>query len=269
MQPYSSLILIVCSMFLSSSAFGALDYSAVAPLIPPNQDPFYMAPSGFESAAPGTVLRLRQAPGNITGFVANSSGAYNILYRTTDSHYQPTWAVTTVYIPSISTSTQTTGNTTSSGILVSYQSPYDTIDLDDSPSFVFSTAPPADIPALLGNGWFVNSPDYEGPQAAFAAGVNSGHAVIDSLRAVLQVAAQANTSIGLSAAPNIALWGYSGGALASEWALELAQQYAPDLAIAGAALGGLSSNATTFLFNVNKGPFAGLIPAAIQGIGRQ
>lgn len=100
----------------------------------------------------------------------------------------------------------------------------------------------ADVTAALGRGWYVNVPDYEGPLASFTAGVMSGHATIDSVRAVL--------SSGFGLAPNgtrYAMWGYSGGALASEWAAELQVQYASELNFAGAALGGLTPNVTSVL----------------------
>ena len=234
--------------------------------LPPSQDPFYTAPPGFETAAPGTVLRFRLAPGNITA-IANCSTAYNILYRTTDSHYQPSWAVTTLYVP-FSASQQGANGTGPGHALLSYQYPYDSAGVDAAPSYAFLSAPPADITASLGRGWFVNSADYEGPKAAFSAGVNSGHAVIDSIRAVLSVAA-AKPAISLSPNATVALWGYSGGALASEWATEIAVQYAPELSIAGAAFGGLPANATTVLDNVNNGPYAALIPSALVGLGNE
>lgn len=65
---------------------------------PPSQDPWYTAPPGFENAAPGTVFKIRNAPG-LASHMTNASAAYNILYRTTDTNYQPSWAVTTLYVP--------------------------------------------------------------------------------------------------------------------------------------------------------------------------
>lgn len=43
----------------------------------------------YELAAPGQILRIRAARGNLTSVQTNSSEAYNILYRTTDSQYKP------------------------------------------------------------------------------------------------------------------------------------------------------------------------------------
>lgn len=82
--------------------------------IPPLQDPWYSAPRGYEKKRPGTVLRIREAPGNLTSLVTNCSAAYNILYRTTNSRYHPDWAVTTVFVP-----------TAPAPALLSYQIPYD------------------------------------------------------------------------------------------------------------------------------------------------
>ncbi len=113
-------------------------------------------------------------------------------------------------------------------------------------------------------------PDYEGPLASYAAGVQAGHATLDGVRAVLRVAG----AFGLGAATakvkvKVALWGYSGGALASEWAAELAVQYAPKLVIAGVALGGLTPNVTSVTEYLNEGEGAGLIPQGLLGIATQ
>ncbi|KAF2173489.1 hypothetical protein M409DRAFT_61872 [Zasmidium cellare ATCC 36951] len=224
---------------------------------PPSQDPWYTAPAGFEHAAPGTILRIRPARGNLTTIQANSSAAYNILYRTTNSRYLPDWAVTTLFVPN-----NTVFN--SNDKLLSYQIPYDSADVDASPSYSLYSAGIGDITSSLGKGWFVNVPDYEGPTASFTAGVVSGHSTLDSIRAVL--------SSGFGLAPNgtkYAMWGYSGGALASEWAAELQNQYAPELTFAGAALGGLTPNVTSVLASVTGSIEAGLIPAGILGLASQ
>lgn len=69
---------------------------------------------------------------------------------------------------------------------------------------------------------------------------------MDSIRAIL------SSGLGLEAScAKYALWGYSGGALASEWAAELQVQYAPELNFAGVALGGLTPNVTSVLLTVN------------------
>lgn len=223
--------------------------------VPPSRDPWYTAPPGFENAAPGAVLRTRVAPGNLTSIVGNSSVAYNVLFRTTDSQYNPTWAVTTLFVPESKQAGEA---------LLSYQIGYDSADIDASPSYAFyGGGVLADIPNALGMGWFVSIPDFEGPLASFTAGVMSGHATIDSVRAVL------DRRFGISSQARYAMWGYSGGALASEWAAELQVQYAPELTFAGAALGGLPPNITSVLLAVTGTISAGLAPPAILGLTSQ
>jgi hypothetical protein len=91
---------------------------------------------------------------------------------------------------------------------------------------------------------------------------------LDSIRAVLSIGLGLNTTN----SPRVALWGYSGGALASEWASELAVQYAPDLwsgPIIGAALGAPPVNITTLMRSVNGTATSGLIPNTLLGLTSQ
>ena len=144
------------SIFFSLLSLASLPLSILAsptpaPL-PPSIDPWYTAPANFASTAPGAILRVRPAPGNLTSVVGNCSAAYNILYRTTDSNDSPAWAVTTLYVPM---------HYSQSSSLVSYQFPYDSAYIDGSPSYIFYAGPP-DVGLALGKGWYVNVPDYEG-----------------------------------------------------------------------------------------------------------
>lgn len=213
--------------------------------IPPSIDPFYTAPDGFEDASPGTILRIRLAPGNFTNLVgSNYSAAYNILYRTTDSRYQPSWAVTTLIAPANPLTSNSTADSDLGSALLSYLVPYNSDDIDSSPSYsIYSISSFPAFQDALTYGWFLNIPDFEGPMASDVAGIEEAHAVIDSVRAAL------SSDLGLLASDaRNALWGYSGGSIASEWALEFQEQYAPELNITGAALGGLVPN-TTYVFD--------------------
>ncbi|TKA37463.1 hypothetical protein B0A55_13225, partial [Friedmanniomyces simplex] len=82
-------MLLKFAALLATLATPALFAPTSSSPIPPSQDPWYTTPSGFEGASPGAVLRLRSAPGNITAIFNASSAAYNLLYRTTDSKYEP------------------------------------------------------------------------------------------------------------------------------------------------------------------------------------
>jgi Secretory lipase len=97
--------------------------------------------------------------------------------------------------------------------------------------------------SALSQGWYVSVADDTGVQAAFGAGLHSAYTTLDSIRAVKQ----SGRFTGIDSDPTITLNGYSGGALAASWASELHSSYAPELKIAGAALGGLSPNITALL----------------------
>ncbi|KAI1394351.1 LIP-domain-containing protein [Hypoxylon trugodes] len=237
----------------------------------PSQDPWYTTPAGFETAEPGEILRIRSAPGNLTSIIGNATTAYNILYRTTDSRYQPSWAVTTLIIPNV-----TYVSPSGSKALLSYQFAYDSAAIDASPSYglyneLSQAFPTLGIPAstdlvaeLLGQGWIINTPDYEGFNASFGCTIQSGHATLDSVRAVLNLARL--TDFGNVTA---AIWGYSGGSLATEAAAELQVQYAPNLAIAGAVVGGLPADLPADLHLFNKSPLSGDLVALLVGLTTQ
>lgn len=267
-------ILIACCLWATipvcaSSIEPRLTTSVLVPTspLPPSEDPWYTAPDKFNLFPPGTILKFRPAPGNLSQIMGNCSQVYNILYRTTDSRYQPSWAVTTLFIPS-----NRAGSLHSPQALLSYQIPYNTVNVDGSPSYLLYNSAPSgagptssdnsfvDIASALGRGWFVTVPDFEGPLAANVAGIQEGHATLDALRASLSsgLGGLANTS-------RVGLWGYSGGSIASEWALELQEQYAPELRISGAAVGGLVSNNTRCIDVVERTPLAYIAVGAIIG----
>lgn len=238
--------------------------------LPPSKDPWYKAPAGFETKEPGTILRIRPAPG-ILAFIGNSSTSYNILYRTTDSRYRPSWAVTTLLIPK-SFYVSPSGKTA----MLSYQFAYNTANLDSSPSYTLNQeklqsnidlsiqSNTSLLTELLGQGWIINTPDFEGPNAAFGASVLAGHATLDSIRAVLNLAR-------LTGDANITttMWGYSGGSIATEAAAELQVQYAPELDISGVVVGGLVDHLSDNMDMLNKSPIAVSLVAALLGTTSQ
>ncbi|KAI1138644.1 LIP-domain-containing protein [Hypoxylon sp. FL0543] len=243
-------------------------------MVVPSQDPWYKASPDFEAYSPGTVLRIRPVPEKLIPF-DRTSKAYHILYRTTGSRYQPAWAVASLFIPETPCILPSGHNA-----LLSCQPAYNSASVDYSPSYtLFQLVPPSahGIPTgharfhkMLSRGWFVVVPDFEGPHAAFGASVLAGHATLDGIRAVLSLAGNGHASLPL---PNdasrfkYAMWGYSGGSIASEKAAELQVQYAPELTgLVGAALGGLVSNmGSTFDIN-NKSPMMGNIILILLGI---
>ncbi|KAF4469016.1 lipase 1 precursor [Fusarium albosuccineum] len=241
--------------------------------LPPSQDPWYRAPRDFESKRPGDVLRLRAAPGNLTSVVGNTSAAYHILYRTTNSRGQPSWAVTTLFIPSAFYFSPS-----GKAAMLSYQFAYNTANLDSSPSIglywrMAQREPNLGLKSntdllneMLSRGWIVNTPDHLGPDAAFGASVQGGHATLDAVRAILNLAhLTGNPEMKV----NTVLWGYSGGSIATLAAIELQTKYAPELRIAGTTLGGVVDDISAAMDNINKSPIAGSLPALLLGITAQ
>lgn len=228
----------------------AIAQRATSQPIPPSEDPWYTAPDGYEDASPGEVLRNRTAPGDLVSVVgSNCSAAYNLLYRTTASQGNATFAVTTVLVP----------KNAATNALLSYQIPYDSAYINSSPSYALYQGVENDIKVALGKGYYVTVPDYEGPLASFTAGHMSGYATLDAVRATLNAA----EIYDLPDDTLYATWGYSGGALATEWAAELQLDYAPDLDFAGSAMGGLTPNVTSVLISINMRASAGLAPVRI------
>jgi len=229
-------------------------------------DSFYTSPSGYENAAPGTILRSRDVPIPLAlwGIAPiNVSAAYQLLYRTTDSTGDPQTTVTTVIVPYNADPTK----------LLSFQIAEDSASPNCAPSYTLQTgsglldAGSATIEivyivAALNEGWIVSVPDYEGPQAAFPSGLQGGYATLDSVRAAL---ASGNIT-GISSSAAYQMWGYSGGSIASEWAAELAPTYAPELNFTGMAVGGLVPNLHSALYAINGGIFSGFAAASVLGL---
>ncbi|KAH8690873.1 secretory lipase-domain-containing protein [Talaromyces proteolyticus] len=228
--------------------------------------------AGYESEAPGTILAYRAPPGGIAAFSAatvNLDAAWQVLYRTTDSFGNASATVTTILIPHNADYTK----------LLSYQVAEDAADPNCAPSYAFQKSAATDgalglilpqaelllIETALARGWVVTVPDHLGPKSTFLANNLSGHAVLDNVRAAL--ASSKFTKI--STDPTITLWGYSGGSLASGFAAELHASYAPELKIAGAALGGTVPLILPVINQTNKGAFTGLIPAGIMGLSNE
>ncbi|KAI0100621.1 secretory lipase-domain-containing protein [Nemania sp. FL0031] len=255
---------------------GLHNREALNKAVPPSQDPWYTAPPDFESASPGTILRIRPDPSNITEIVA-ASAAYNILYRSTDTRYRPSWAVTTFLVPKdpLETRSSSDGDVgDGKPALLSFQIPYNSASVDSSPSYLLATnfglnslgvVPLSSYASeALSRGWYVVVPDFEGPTASFGAGPQEGHAVLDGIRAALSSDElhdnRENT--------RYAMWGYSGGAIASTFAAELQASYASELSFAGAAVGGIVPDLTE-VFRKPISNVSAAIPAGLLGVTAQ
>ncbi|KXX82425.1 Lipase 2 [Madurella mycetomatis] len=283
-------------------------------LPPPSMDPWYIPPSGWELSSPGTPLRIRPYA-YPTINIKNCRDTFQILYRSSDTHGNPSWSVTTVFVPaSHPEPSDANGDGPRPKLrFVSYQVPTDSVSPNAAPSYLLQAREPyGEMRDLLARGWFVATPDFEGPTASFAAGKQAAHATLDGIRAIRQAAASPLlTSFNLrppAAAAGataegegegegggqdedgmrFAIWGYSGGAFATAFALEMLPTYAPDLlpsspppspiadddkpiraTIVGGAVGGPAPNLTTVFYAMNKRDTAGLAIASLVGVTMQ
>ncbi|GAA4881493.1 lipase family protein [Kitasatospora terrestris] len=241
--------------------------AAAAPSAAAASDPFYSydGTTPLSSLAPGTVLKTRTLTYHVVG-LPTPVKAIQLLYRTTDAQGRPSANVTTV-VRSL------TGDTTKA---VSYQSFYDSLDPADSPSRAVAgdlslggLIPNAEalfVVPLLAQGYNVVIPDTEGQTADFAAGPEYGTNTLDSIRAATR-----SEATGMTADTAFGLMGYSGGAIATDWAAALAPSYAPDVnrTLVGFTEGGLLVAPAHNLKYVDGSlAWSGVIPMAVIGVSR-
>jgi hypothetical protein len=235
---------------------------------PPEQDPFYRyeGEAPLASIAPGTVLKTRTVPYHVAGIPLPVT-AVQLLYRSTGQTGEPTVNVTSVLEPPLRLGTPK---------IVAYQSFYDSLNPADEPSFAIAggltlgglipnVEAPLFAPELLAGNAVVVA-DTEGQSADFSAGPEYGFNTLDGIRAAL-----ASPATDLGAVSKIGLIGYSGGAIATEWAAELAPSYAPDVnaLLVGATFGGVLADPAHNLHYVDGSlQWAGVIPMAVIGVSR-
>ncbi|MGW5573978.1 lipase family protein [Nocardia thailandica] len=245
-------------LLLAAAASGPV---VAEPLYPaPDPDPFYAQPADLGAASPGQVLGLRRMP-DLPMFPDTTVTV--VRFRSTDSTGGPIAATTTVLQPA---------QHRRGGPLLSYQHIINALGAKCSVSHVLYTSDPdlqiREAPTwnvLLRQGWTMVLPDHLGPTFAYGAARLGGQVTLDSLRAVRSVA-----DFDLADSP-IGMAGYSGGGMATAWAAALAPDYAPELTIAGAAMGGVPMNLIAMLEGLGFGghPAFGLAMAAGIGLERE
>lgn len=226
----------------------------------PSDDPFYDAPTGFQHAEAGTVLRSRDVEVAFLGLIPQQVRAVQLLYRTTDMNGRPDAAATTILLPADREHAGTAP-------LISYQCAIDAITSRCFPSYALrrrSVAPGAVpqfelllIAAAIAEGWAVSVPDHEGRDGTWGTPYEPGYRILDGLRAAVGC-----ERLKLSSEAPIGLWGYSGGGLATAWAAEVCGSYAPELNIVGAVLGSPVGDLGHTFRRLN-GTFASALPALV------
>ena len=233
----------------------------------PRNDSFYAVPSTVASAAPGAVLNSRPiTPALFGAFTARASG-WQVLYRTTDNNGVPTATVATILVPQ--SPPPVAGRPRP---VVSYPEAEDSNSRQCAPSYSLVDGAPPDntvaqaemliISGYLSLGDVVVVPDYEGPNSLYTVGVMAGQATLDGIRA-----AKAFAPAGIAATAPIGITGYSGGALATEWAAQLQPTYAPDVHLSAVVAGGVPVNVAHVADHIDSGPSLGALDGiALNGI---
>jgi Secretory lipase len=245
-----------------TAAAPAAQAAAAGPVLP-SQDPFYTytGSTPLSQIAPGTVLKKRSVSLELEGLTVPVS-TDQVLYRTTGELGQPTVTVTTIIRPLLSL----LGTK-----IVAYQTAYDSLGSECDPSYTLQGGNNSDttgqeeelaIAAYLIAGYVVTVPDYEGENLDWGAGQEAGYGTLDAIRAT-------ESYLGVSRSTAAGMVGYSGGAIATEWASELAPAYAPGLHIVGAAAGGVPVDFAHNLSYINgDDDWSGIMPAVLDTLGR-
>nr|WP_232852061.1 lipase family protein [Nocardia acididurans] len=242
-------------------ALAAVPGAHALPMYPAaDPDPFYAAPEDIASYAPGDVLAHKAMPALA---IFPDTDVTLVKFRSTNSQGKAIAATTTVLTPR---------NRQPNGPLLSYQHIINGLGAQCSVSHVLYTSDPnlmvREAPAYnvaLQRGWSLAMPDHLGPQFAYGAAKLGGQITLDGIRAVQRL-----DDLRLAESP-VVMAGYSGGGMATAWAAALADSYAPELKIAGAAAGGVPMNLVKMLESLGLGshPVFGLALAAGLGLERE
>lgn len=215
---------------------------------------FRPAPTG----EPGDVINARKE------FLPHFPGSDvdQLVFRSTNSHGEPTTGAATLIRPP---------GMRPDAPIFTYDHFINSLAADCQPSAAFRNPnPEAQLVGAsmtitnlaLARGWAVLLPDHEGPNAAYGANIQGGHITLDAIRAATDAKYRTEHS------PATAV-GYSGGSGAAYFAASEQPNYAPDVNLVGAAMGGLPADYAEMIeFGFRgSGPHPGAAVAAISAVG--
>ncbi|MGJ0121097.1 lipase family protein [Williamsia sp. MIQD14] len=222
----------------------------------------YRHPADLASMAPGDVIRAVKRP---NPFRTIPSEAWQIAFRTNNSHGKPMVGVTMVLVPF---------NHRADIPVLSYQMIINAMGMRCQPSqsvytttdWIASPVDPWGFNFALARGWGIAIPDHLGEKTAYAAVRMSGQVVLDGIRATTRF-----SPLRLRKS-KFALSGYSGGGMATGAASTLQATYAPEVNIVGSVWGGVPTNLTQMAEVIgtdNSHPAFGLAMAASLGLERE
>ncbi|GEQ69809.1 hypothetical protein JCM33374_g3484 [Metschnikowia sp. JCM 33374] len=235
----------------------------------PSNDPFYAPPVNISLYKEGDIMKWRRTPSQVRSLLypINVQGAWQFMVRSTNTQGNPVGIVGTIIQPY---------NADPSKVLA-YNYFEDSADVNCAPSYTILTGADIDtigsqvesinMNAALTKGWNVLVTDYEGPNAAFSAGILAGKSTLNAIRATLK----SGSKTGISPNAKVAIWGYSGGTIPSSWAGALQPSYAPELSknLIGVAIGGWVTDLMPVVEKNDGTMFAGFVGAGMLGLASE
>lgn len=233
---HSTLVRPGVSMLVAAGLAWACPVAQSAPLMGPSGSAFYTPPTATYGA-PGNLVWYRSTNVDL-GDGAPAVKAWNVLYNSKDSLGAANAVTGTVIVPTKAWSGSGTRP------IVSYAVGTHGLANSCAPSLQLARGTDyetANISAALAAGYAVVVSDYQGytngATPTYLAGASQGQAVLDIVRAAVQI-----PSVGLSIKTKTAVWGYSQGGQSAAWAGELAPSYAKELNLVGVAAGGIPAD---------------------------
>ncbi|MGW4532316.1 lipase family protein [Nocardia sp. NPDC004340] len=237
----------------------------------PIGDPFIDDwPAGLDALDPGGMVAVRDVTATAAPtLIVPVRQVLQFKYRTNDSHDEPSYAIASLVLP--------VGEWTGPGQrpVVMNNLPIDALGRDCNPGYTLAhgftraanltgyALPTTQLALLRGYGVLIT--DHEGPRMAYAEPTVAGHAILDAIRATRGYLPD---ELGES---RFGMIGYSGGAIATNGAVKLMSEYAPELSevVVGAALGGVPADFSILARSMNANLASGVFLGAVFGIGRE
>lgn len=228
----------------------------------PEGSAFYTPPNPLPPGKPGDIIWYRKVTPPAS--YVPSTTVYQVLYRSVDAQGNAIAVSGDVFVPK----TAWTGK--GSRPVVAYASGTQGWGPQCAPSREIAAGDFDEqfaVTGLLDKGFAVAVTDepgegITGEQQQYTVGRAEGHAVLDSLRAALNI-----PGAGLAKAAPAAVEGYSEGGGAAGWAAQLHHSYAPDVNLKGVALGGTPANLQAVASNINGTAFFAFLMGAASGFG--
>lgn len=236
---------------------------AAATMPTPILDPFFNVPtSQYKNKEHGQLLRSRKLP----AFLVPGGSATQMVFATRNTFNKPTYGTAVLVKPA---------NFPKNGNVIVYNDFINSLGIGCQPSFSYSNHNPewntrsfismwyAAIAAHYGYAFLI--PDHEGMKAAYTANIHSGHVILDAVRAM-----KTTSALGMQHSWT-GMLGYSGGGMASLWALNLRQQYAPNVHFSAVAVGGVPTDLQYYglAFGNRPNDGFGLAFASLVGLERE